>query len=386
MKKYLLITPWCPYPPHKNGGIHTIYNILLNKPENIDMDLLYFFEKDLLAEEHIKAFVSNIYYEEAFSKPGLALRLKCLLRGIPDQLAGVKVKSKNTTFDFGKYDVIILDQVFSLEFLKQIPKEIPVISMMHDNHILMYRRKSRQDTNWIKKLYDILQCVYFKKYEQARLRNVTKIIYVSEKDAAIAKEIHPYYREKYDDITLGVEIPCNSRINKSNNKYSVVFSGVMDYGPNEDAAVFFGEKVFPKIKERIPMCTFTIAGKNPTPQVQKLDDGESIFVTGFVDDMIDTITQSSVYISPLRYGSGTKNKVLEAMAAGMPVLLSPVSCEGINGLIDEENSIFVDEDEWVEKTIEVLQNEVLQRKIAENGRKYVGDFHSWSTVFEKFII
>ena len=109
------------------------------------------------------------------------------------------------------------------------------------------------------------------------------------------------------------------------------FLGVMDYGPNEDAAIYFTRDIFPKLRKIIPSCTLTLAGKNPSKDLLELQS-ENVIVTGFVDDMIQTITKSSIYISPLRYGSGTKNKILEAMAAGMPVMLSSVSREGINGL------------------------------------------------------
>lgn len=384
-KKYLIITPWCPYPPYKNGGIHTIYHILLNKSHEVNIDVLYYLEHDTIAENEMLKYVENIYYQKSFRKPTLFLRIKNFFAAIPDQLASIDIQQSNPKITYESYDVIILDQVFSLEFLTIVPKEKPIIAMMHDNHILMYNRKYQHDRWLVKKIYNKLQCSYFKKYESKCYELVDKVLYVSSLDAEYSKMIHPYYKEKFDYLTLGVEIPNDEQISIPEHEYSLVFSGVMDYGPNKDAAIYFAREIFPKLKEIIPSCTLTLAGKNPPKDVLELQD-ENVIVTGFVEDMIRTITKSSIYISPLRYGSGTKNKVLEAMAAGMPVLLSSVSREGINGLIDQKNCIFVKDNEWIEKIVELFSNPELRRNIAKNGKEYVKKNHSWKPVFDKFLI
>lgn len=384
-KKYLLITPWCPYPPYKNGGIHTIYNILNNLPIDVKMDLFYYADHDSEAENEVLKCVSNIYYQELLTKTTKKSRINNLLIGIPDLLSGVNMRKFSFNLNFDFYDVIVLDQVFSLEFMKIIPSNKTVIGMMHDNHILMFSRKFHQEKLMIKKLYDKLQCLYYKKYEEKYYKLLDKVLYVSNFDAAYSKKIHPYYKEKFDDITLGVEMPKSEQLSVPVEEFSLVFSGVMNYGPNEDAAVYFANEIFPKIRKIIPSCTLTLAGMNPTERVLELQR-ENVIVTGFVDDMIHTITKSSVYVSPLRYGSGTKNKVLEAMAAGMPVMLSSVSREGINGLIDQENCIFIDDDEWVDKTVDLLQDTEKRNRIAKQGKVYVQEKHSWEKVFDKFLV
>jgi len=384
-KKYLFITPWCPYPPYKNGGVHTIYNILLNKSPGVNIDVLYYLEQDSIAESEILKYVEKIYYQKLFKEPSKISRFRNLIVGMPDQLTNITIQQFNLKISYDLYDVIILDQVYSLEFLKIIPKVKPIIAMMHDNHILMYSRKYQHDKWVVKKIYDKLQCSYFKKYESKSYGLVDKVLYVSHLDAEYSKVLHPYFKDKFDSLTLGVEIPKENQISIPEHDYSLVFSGVMDYGPNEDAAIYFTRDIFPKLRKIIPSCTITLAGKNPSKDLLELQS-ENVIVTGFVDDMIQTITKSSIYISPLRYGSGTKNKILEAMAAGMPVMLSSVSREGINGLIDQENCIFVEDNEWIEKIVTLFSNAELRRNIAKNGKEYVKKQHSWKTVFDKFLI
>ncbi|RHQ88670.1 glycosyltransferase [Ruminococcus sp. AF21-3] len=211
-----------------------------------------------------------------------------------------------------------------------------------------------------------------------------KVIYVSALDASIAKKLHSECTAIFDNISLGVDLPTEEQISEPISN-SIVFSGVMDYGPNEDAAFYFASEVFPRIKNRVKNARFVIAGKNPTRLLMGLSS-DCIHITGFVEDMYKTITNSEIYVSPLRYGSGTKNKVLEAMAAGMPVFLTAVSREGIDGLVDGYNCIFIDENNIVDKICNWLNNKDELDAIAKNGKEYVEKNHSWNDSFDKFLL
>ncbi len=384
-KRYLIITPWCPYPPHKNGGVHTIYNILQNIPSNIEMDLLYYSEKDDKAEKEVRNLTRRIFFKSLQGRYALFNRACCFAKGIPDYLSRYDLQPLTDTVNFNNYDVVILDQVFSLPIVEQIPTGIRIIAMMHDNNAMLYKRMAVQDGSLLKKYYDEKQVIFFQKLEERFYSKVERVIYVSDKDAELAKAIHPNLNCEFTSISLGVEIPSDERISHCNNPTSFVFSGVMDYGPNEDAAIYFATYVFPKIFDIYPESTFTIAGKNVTDRIQQLQN-KHIFVTGYVNDMISTITKSALYISPLRYGSGTKNKVLEAMAARMPVVATPVSREGINGLIDGENCVFTDIENMAEKIIGLIGDKEKMFSIASAGRQYVEDNHSWRHVFDSFLL
>ncbi len=363
MKKYLIITPQCPYPPHKDGGVHTVYNILKNLPNDINMDLFYYSEKDSESETVIGRFVNTIFHHRLTKEPGAIARGINFIRKYPDCFSKLNFNGFNCNFEFEKYDVVLLDQITSLPFVKIIAKEIKIICLMHDNHVLMYQRKYKQEHNWIKKFYDKKQSQYFLRIEEKYYEHIFKVIYVSSLDAELAKEMHSEYKNIFDNIVLGVDIPDNTQISTPENPYSFVFSGVMDY----------------------PEAIFVIAGKNPPESVLCLNS-KDIIVTGFVDDMVKTITKSAIYVSPLRYGSGTKNKVLEAMAAGMPVVATEVSREGIDGLADKENCFFATEENIADILINVLSNRPLLEQVAKSGRDYVERHHSWQNVFDKFLV
>ena len=384
MKKYLIITQRCPYPPYKTGGVHTIYNILKNIPSNVKIDLFYYYEKDPEAEMHISKMVNKIIYKKLYKNPDFVTRLLFFLRKIPDYFAEINFDKIASSIFFNEYDVVIVDQIYSLPFVNCVSINIPIICMMHDNNILLYERKLEREKSLFKKIYIKKQCSYFKKIEDKYFDRLKKIIYVSELDMNIAKKTHKLCPAEFASITLGVDMPEITHLSQPSSN-SIAFSGVMDYGPNEDAAYFFATEIFHKIKSEIPDAKFVIVGKNPTNKL-KIIESKSIVLTGFVKDITTAITQSEIYVSPLRYGSGTKNKVLEAMAAGMPVFATEVSREGIEGLIDGENCCYIHEDNMADVIIENLKDKKLLKKVANNGKEFVKKHHSWNGIFDAFIL
>ena len=384
MKKYLVITPWCPYPPHKNGGIHTMYNILLNHPKDISIDLFYYSEKDDFAENHITMICKKITHKKLFIAPNIFSRLRAFISGTPGPLAWVSNFDAIPEINYDDYDVVILDQIQSLVFAKYIPSHVNVISMMHDNHILIYRRRRAKVRNPLKKLYFFCQCLFLKGFEKKIFPKMNKIVYVSEYDASLSRRMYPKFNTRFTNIVLGVN-KQNIPISKK-TPHTLVFSGIMNYPPNEDAALFFAKEVFPKIKEKYSDTIFSIVGKNPTNKILALKNVDGITVTGFVDDIGKEISKSAIYVSPLRFGAGMKNKVLEAMAVGLPVIASSVSREGITGLSDYNNCIFADESNWTEKVIQLMQEDSLREKVAHNGNQYVLKHHSWENVFDAFLV
>jgi glycosyltransferase involved in cell wall biosynthesis len=110
----------------------------------------------------------------------------------------------------------------------------------------------------------------------------------------------------------------------------LAFVGAMDASHNIDAARFFALEVMPKLREQYPAAEFRIIGARPTPAVQALGDRPGIVVTGPVDSMVDQLHQATVCVVPLRTGFGIKNKTLEAMAAGVPVVGSDRGLEGLD--------------------------------------------------------
>lgn len=110
----------------------------------------------------------------------------------------------------------------------------------------------------------------------------------------------------------------------------MLFTGVMDYLPNEDAVIWFVENAWTEIRERYPNAMFYIAGMNPSSKVSALAEHPGVIVTGFVDDIMPYFDKAHIFVAPFRLARGVQNKVLQAFACGLPTITTRMGCEGIN--------------------------------------------------------
>ncbi len=162
----------------------------------------------------------------------------------------------------------------------------------------------------------------------------------------------------------------------------IVFTGVMDYYPNVDGCVFFADKIFPQVRAAIPDAQFTIVGSNPTPEIQRLGERPGIAVTGFVDDVRDYLRRASLAVAPLRIARGIQNKVLEALAMGLPVVGTTSATQGIEGQPGRDFLLADDPNAFAEDCIRLLQDATAAREQGERGRRFVEDNYDWNVVLE----
>jgi glycosyltransferase involved in cell wall biosynthesis len=140
-------------------------------------------------------------------------------------------------------------------------------------------------------------------------------------------------------IPNGVDVGPDPGIQAESSRPTVVFSGVMDYLPNVDAAEFFATRVWPLVRTKRPDALFRIVGRRPAPEVEALGRLEGVEVAGAVPDMGEVLAKAWVAVAPLRIGSGVRNKVLEAWAAGTPVVLTTMATNGLPGTARFRNLI-----------------------------------------------
>ncbi|MDI1233625.1 MAG: glycosyltransferase [bacterium] len=161
---------------------------------------------------------------------------------------------------------------------------------------------------------------------------------------------------------------------------TLLFTGNMDYAPNIDAVIYFVEEIFPLIKKTHPQVKFIIAGQRPVEKVLALANGADIEVTGFIPELQTMYNTASIVVAPLRFGAGTQNKVLEAMAMGIPVVCSNIGFEGL-GIADGEGAFMrTDAISFSETVNELLTNEALRKVMGEKGSKAISENFSWEKI------
>ena len=162
----------------------------------------------------------------------------------------------------------------------------------------------------------------------------------------------------------------------------IVFTGVMNYFPNVDACTFFVREVFPIVRREFPNAKFTIVGSQPAPEIRQLGKSIGVSVTGFVPDTRKILRTAAVSVAPLRIARGIQNKVLEAMAMGVPVVATSSAAQGVEGLAGRDYLVADTASRFAENVCQLLRDPEEAREQGMRGRRFVEDTYDWEIVFE----
>jgi glycosyltransferase involved in cell wall biosynthesis len=163
-----------------------------------------------------------------------------------------------------------------------------------------------------------------------------------------------------------------------------VFTGSMDWLPNEDGMQYFVQQILPRIREAEPDVTLSIIGRAPTPAVKRLADQAGIEVTGRVDDVRPHIAAGAIYIVPLRIGGGTRLKIFEAMAMGKAVVSTTIGAEGLPVTPGHDIVIADDPAEFARSVVDLIRDDAARRRIETAARQLVVERYDWSAVAQDF--
>lgn len=160
----------------------------------------------------------------------------------------------------------------------------------------------------------------------------------------------------------------------------LVFTGVMRFGPNVEAAGLLARDVLPKVRSRVPGATLALVGRDPAPSVQALADLPGVEVTGEVPDVRDWLVSSAVFACPPTIDLGMKNKVLEAMACGVGCVVAPSALGGLRAVPGRDLLVAPTTAEMADRISELLLDPARSRAFGAAARAYVVDNHTWTRV------
>ncbi|MBD2356822.1 glycosyltransferase [Tolypothrix sp. FACHB-123] len=227
----------------------------------------------------------------------------------------------------GKYDVITCEHSVNEIYVR--PEFQQHLRTVVDIHSSVYGTCLNQLlTNTSKyRLRDRINLPLLRRYEQNYCSKFSAVVVTTQEDKLQLPISNPNTEIKV--IPNGVDLVTFPYRSKDPGGHRLIFIGAMDILANIDAVSFFSQKVLPKIQENYPDTTFEIVGANPVPEVLALTKQPGVTVTGRVPSMVEYLHKSTVCIIPMRTGFGIKNKTLEAMAAGVPIVASDRGLEGL---------------------------------------------------------
>jgi polysaccharide biosynthesis protein PslH len=180
----------------------------------------------------------------------------------------------------------------------------------------------------------------------------------------------------------GVDLEAFRPAREKAEEGHLVFTGVMNYYPNVDGCIWFANEILPRIRERIPGARFTIVGAHPTPEIEALSALDGVTITGFVDSVTDWLDRAAIAIAPLRIARGIQNKVLEAMASGLPVVGTTSATQGVGGQAGRDFLLADDVTAFADHVCSLLEDTERAAELGRAARTFVEENYDWEVVFQ----
>lgn len=281
-----------------------------------------------------------------------------------------------------EYDLAVCDFMQSTLNFRKVTN-IPRILFQHNVETTISQRHMQRSRNPVSKFFWWLQFRKMFYHEKKQSTLFDTVIAVSDADK---QRMEKWYKlNNVLTIPTGVDTDYYSANGKISEKKQIVFVGAMDWLPNNDAIFYFLEKIFPIIQKEDPDVNFVIVGRNPSPQLERFAKTFSnVTVTGWVEDTRPYISDSAVFIVPIRIGGGTRMKIFEGMAMGKAIVSTTVGAEGLP-LKHSEHIFFADDEKvFANNVINLMRDKQLRKQIGEQARQYVYKNFRWEKVADVF--
>ncbi|OAB58432.1 glycosyl transferase family 1 [Phormidium willei BDU 130791] len=379
-----------PYPPSRGGTQVRTFNLLkyLNQYHPVTVVTQ---RQEGVSDEEIEALRGYVSELVVFERPPIvdkSLLQKVrrfsgfFLGGTPPSVLSYYSREMQTWVDeavaSGNYDVLTCEHSVNETFVRpHWGDRLKTVVNVHSSIFGTCRQQLETETAE-RPLRDRLNLPLLYRYENRYCQKFSHIIATTPEDGAQMKQFNPDSCMMV--IPNGVDVGLFPMRSHDPGGHRLIFVGAMDNIANIDAVTFLVKEIYPQVRSRYPDTTLTLVGSNPVPEVQQLATVPGVTVTGRVPSMSDYLHEATVCVVSMRIGYGIKNKTLEAMAAGTPIVGSDAALEGLQ--VDDENGSqralrANDVEEYVQAIGHLFDNESLRQDLSRNGRAYVQDQFTW---------
>lgn len=279
----------------------------------------------------------------------------------------------------GGIDLIHCEWTPYTENIRDQLGSVPSVLSAHNVEAQIWERYFATETNPLKKWYIYPQWQKMRAYERQASQIYSQVAVVSEPDRQFF--VKDYACPQVTVVPNGVDEQYFVPLNLPVKPHSMVFTGSMDWRPNQDGIRYFLEEIFPGIRKTLPDATITVVGRKPPQWLVELGNTTSgVTITGTVDDVRPYIGESSLYVVPLRVGGGSRLKILEALAMQKTVLSTSVGAEGLD-VRDPEQLLLRDEpQQFANMAVEMLKQPDNFEYLGRAGRELIMRHYTWDAI------
>jgi glycosyltransferase involved in cell wall biosynthesis len=392
--KILMLSSTFPYPPTRGGTQVRTFNLLKYLSDRHEITLVTqqgeeVSEADL---EGLRKWVTQlvVFPRPSHAKGGRLQKLQrlrqFLFQGTPPNVLSSYSQDMQQWIDRAvaerRFEAIACEHSVNEIYIRpDWRQQIRTVINIHSSAYRTCKHQLQSNTSENARR-DRLYLPLLKRYEQRFCQKFTQIVVTTEEDR---QQIAAFNRpSQITVIPNGVDLALFPYRQADPGGHHLILTGGMDYVVNIDAACFFSQEVLPLLQEKYPDTTLTIVGANPAPAVLELAKRPGIVVTGRVPFMADYLHRATVCVVPMRSGFGIKNKTLEAMAAGTPVVGSDRGLEGIE--VDRPlcalraNRV----EEYVSAIARLFEEAPLREQLAGNARAMLEKDYTWERMGKRY--
>lgn len=388
--KILIITNYIPYPLISGAPLRT-YSVLRRFARDHDVYLVAFSATDNDHDDvaHLRVFCREVVsIKQKSLKEGMPFgkAVAALLKGQPPELSMAfsqeMAREIEKLTDRVDFDVVQIEHGSMGLYLQVLPEELRkrTVWLLHDIDFDKFKRIARIERRVFTKIRAWIHATMMRRWQPDFAARFGLCVAMSEADKQLLLSVKSDLRVEV--APNGVDTSYYRPLPDEAADSGILFIGNMGYQPNADAAIYFCGEVLPLIRRVLANAKVWIVGINPPDSVKRLE-GNGVIVTGAVPDVVPYYEQARVCVVPLRAGSGTRLKILEAMALGRPVVSTSIGCEGLSA-IDEEHLLVADDRKlFADHVVRLLTESKLRKRLTENAREFAVKLYDWDVIARK---
>jgi glycosyltransferase involved in cell wall biosynthesis len=385
MKTILLISRCPPYPLHLGDRLivwhlarqlaqrgYTIDLLAFaSRPEDHDETEQYraFFRQIVLIDEPRRGYLRRLIW------PGARFPTQADQAWSPTLWQAAALHRQQHTYDLAH----LFGGVQVYEFHRALGA-LPAVITPYESYSLYLKRALASSQGIAQRARLTAQRIVTRRYESWMFTPYDQTVVVSEADRDELLGINPALPVTV--IPNGIDLDYFQLQPVARDPAALLFVGNYEYPPNVEAALRLAWDILPQVQAHIPAARLWLVGNAPPPEVQALAS-ESVTVTGRVPDVRPYLAQAAAFVCPLRLGAGIKNKALEALAMGCPLVATPLSVDGIH-VQPGHDALIADDRTFAEQTIRLLNDPGLQAQLSRSGRTLIETRYSWAQVADAY--
>lgn len=378
----LMLTPYLPYPPVSGGRTRT-YNLVKRLCADYAITLVCFGRPEETAFNlaPLRQFCELIVIDRASSPGTLKAALLSLTSVHPITMrlySTLQMRAMTSKLlherDFGAV------HVESFYMLQNLPTDLKVPTLLAEPAIeyVVWWRHAQVAQPLYQRPAIALEAAKMRVFEPQAWGQATLVGVMSPTDAQIVRKATPGVPTVQTPNGVDVEY-FHSANDSPRQPNSALYMGDYKYFPNTDAVLYFVREIMPLIRAECPVFTLTLLGKEPPSELDALaaDPNSGLKIAGLVDDTRPYLGRNAVFVCPLRSGSGTRFKLLEALACGCPVVSTTLGAEGLEAVNGEHMLLADTPRAFADSVLRILKDAAYGEQLGQQGRAWVATKHSW---------